>query len=140
MIVLDTNVVSELMRSDPHPAVLSSVGGQWPSALHTTSVTQAEVFHGIAALPVGRRRGALAAAAGAIFAEEFAGRVLPFNGAAAERYAEIRAARRGAGDPMEAFDAQIAAVALTSGAVLATRDVGGFADCGLVIVNPWEAG
>ena len=140
MIILDTNVISELMRPEPHPAVLSWVGGQRPSALHTTSVTQAEVFYGIAALPVGKRRTALAAAAGAIFAEDFAGRVLPFDGAAARRYAEIRAARRRAGSPMEAFDAQIAAIALTSGAILATRDTGGFADCGLTIVNPWRTG
>ncbi len=109
--------------------------------LHTTSVTQAEILYGIAALPAGRRRTGLVAAAGAIFAEDFAGRrVLPFDGTAAKRYVKLRAARRRAGMPMEGFDAQIAAIALTSGAILATRDTGGFADCGLTVINPWKAG
>jgi predicted nucleic acid-binding protein len=136
--ILDTNVISELMRPEPHPAVLSWVGGQRPSVLHTTSVTQAEIFYGVAVLPAGKRRDALAAAADAVFAEDLAGRVLPFDGGAAERYAEIRAARRRAGTPMEAFDAQIAAIALTSDAVLATRDLGDFAGCGLTVVDPWR--
>ncbi len=136
--ILDTNVISELMRPEPHPAVLSWIGGQRSSALHTTSVTQAEIFYGIAVLPAGKRRDALAAVADAVFAEDFAGRVLPFNGAAAKRYAEIRAARRRAGNPMEAFDAQIAAIALAAGAAVATRDTGGFAGCGLTAVDPWR--
>ncbi len=128
------------MRPEPHPRVLSWVGGQRPSALRTTSLTQAEILYGIAVLPAGKRRDALTTAADAVFAEDLAGRVLPFNGTAAERHAEIRAARRRAGSPMEGFDAQIAAIALTSGAILATRDTGGFADCGLTVINPWKAG
>lgn len=139
MIVLDTNVVSELMRPDPNPAVLSWVAERPRAALHTTSVTQAEISYGIAMLPAGRRRDALAVAAEAIFAEDLAGRVLPFDGAAAARYAGIVAARRKAGNPIEGFDALIAATALAAGAVLATRDIGGFAGCGLSIVNPWGA-
>jgi predicted nucleic acid-binding protein len=139
VIVLDTNVVSELMRPEPNPAVLSWVGAQRPKTLHTTSVTQAEVLYGIALLPAGKRRDSLAAAADAIFADDFSGRVLPFDSAAAERFAEIVAARRRAGSPIENFDAQIAAIALTSGAMLATRDIGGFAGCGLDLVDPWQA-
>lgn len=140
MIVLDTNVVSELMRQEPHPAVLSWVGEQRPPALHTTSVTQAEVLYGVALLPAGKRRDALAAAAAAIFAEDLGGRVLPFDSAAAERFAEIVAARRRAGSPIEKFDAQIAAIALAAGASLATRDTGDFAGRGLAVVNPWQVG
>lgn len=139
MIVLDTNVISELMRSEPHPAVLSWIGGQPVAALHTTTITQAEVLYGVALLPDGRRRNALGAAAHAVFDEDFAGRVLPFDGAAAHHFAELVAARRRAGKPIEAFDAQIAAIALTAGATLATRDTGDFADCGLTVVNPWQA-
>ena len=123
---------------EPHPAVLSWVGSQPRGALHTTSVTQAEVLYGVALLAAGRRRDALAVSADAVFAEDFAGRVLPFDGAAAERFAAIVAARRQAGNPIENFDAQIAAIALAAGATVATRDTGGFAGCGLTVVDPWQ--
>jgi hypothetical protein len=83
-----------------------------------------------------RRR--LALAAEAIFADDFEGRVLPFDEAAAGYYAEIVAARRRKGRPIEAFDAQIAATARVAGAGLATRDIGDFAGCGLTVMNPWE--
>ena len=106
-------------------------------SLYTTSINESEVFYGITVMPDGRRRGALAAAAEALFAEEFAGRVLPFGGAAARRYGEIVALRRQAGKPIEAFDALIAATTLIAGAALATRDTGGFEDCGLTLINPW---
>lgn len=138
MIVLDTNVLSELMRSQPAAAVFAWVAAPPRATLCTTSVSKAEILYGIAALPEGRRRQTLAAAAEAMFAEDFAGRVLPFDEAAAAHYAEIVAARRRGGRPIEAFDAQIAATARAAGAGLATRDVGDFADCGLTLVNPWE--
>ena len=140
MIVLDTNVLSELMRSEPDGAVFAWVAAQPRAALYTTSVSKAEILYGIAALPEGRRRTALAAAAEAMFTDDFAGRVLPFDEAAAVHYAEIVAARRREGRAIEAFDAQIAATARVAGADLATRDVGDFADCGLTLVNPWKAG
>ncbi len=138
MIVLDTNVISELMRSQPHPAVVSWVAAQPRGTLYTTSVNEAELFYGIHALPEGRRRSDLAAAADALFAEEFAGRVLTFGGPAARRYVEIVLLRRQAGQPIEAFDALIAATAAVAGATVATRDIGGFAGCGLTLINPWE--
>jgi toxin FitB len=90
-------------------------------------------------LPKGRRRAALAAATEAMFTEDFAGRVLPFDESAAILYADIVVSRRRDGRPIEAFDAQIAATARIAGAELATRDVGDFAGCGLALVNPWEA-
>jgi toxin FitB len=139
MIVLDTNVISELMRPEPHPVVFAWVAAQPRWVLFTTSVNQAEILYGIVALPAGRRRDGLTAAAEAIFAEEFAGRVLGFGPEAAPHYARIVAERRHAGRPIEAFDALIAATALAAGAAVATRDLGGFADCGLALIDPWEA-
>ena len=139
MIVLDTNVLSELMRSQPAAAVFAWVAAQPRAVLYTTSVNKAEILYGIAALPDGRRRAGLAAAAEAMFTDDFAGRVLPFDEEAAVHYAEIVAARRREGRPIEAFDAQIAATARVADAELATRDVGDFAGCGLTLVNPWKA-
>ncbi|MGA8907218.1 MAG: type II toxin-antitoxin system VapC family toxin [Acidobacteriaceae bacterium] len=139
MIVLDTNVISELMRPQPEPAVLNWVAMQPRATLYTTSINRAEILFGIEALPEGRRRAALADAAAAMFDEDLAGRVLPFDAAAASRYAQIVVSRRLAGTPIEAFDALIAAAAFVAGAAVATRDVGGFEGCGLTLINPWEA-
>jgi toxin FitB len=139
VIVLDTNVLSELMRSQPAAAVFARVAAQPRAELYTTSVSKAEILYGIAALPDGRRRAALAVAAEGMFTHDFAGRVLPFDEEAAVHYAEIVAARRREGRPIEAFDAQIAATARVAGAELATRDVGDFAGCGLTLVSPWDA-
>jgi hypothetical protein len=139
VIVLDTNVISELMRAKPHPSVLVWVAAQPRAALCTTSINQTEILYGIAMLPAGRRRTALAAAAEAMFAEDLAGRVLPYDGAAAARYTEIVVARRRVGNPIEAFDALIAATALSTSASIATRDVGGFDGCGLTVIDPWVA-
>jgi predicted nucleic acid-binding protein len=138
VIVLDTNVISELMRSQPHQAVTAWVAARPRDTLYTTVVNEAEVFYGISAMPEGRRRNSLAAAAEALFGEEFAGRVLHFDGAAAKRYAEMVVLRRRAGKPIEAFDALIAATAWVAGAAVATRDVEGFAGCGLDVINPWN--
>jgi toxin FitB len=139
VIVLDTNVISELMRAEPHPLVLAWVAAQSRATLYTTSINQTEILYGIAILPAGRRRTALAAAAEAMFAEDLAGRVLPYDGAAAARYPEIVVSRRRAGNPIEAFDALIAATALSVGASVATRDTDGFDGCGLVVVDPWAS-
>jgi toxin FitB len=113
--------------------------GNRGTSVYTTSVNKAEILYGIVALPDGRRRAALIAAAEAMFAEELAGRVLPFNDVAADHYAEIVTARCRAGRPIEAFDALIAATALAAGADLATRDVGGFEGLGLTLIDPWAA-
>jgi hypothetical protein len=139
VIVLDTNVLSELMRPEPHPAVFAWVAAQPRTTLYTTAINRAEVLYGIAALPAGRRKDALAAAAEAVFSEDLAGRILPFNDLSAIHYTRLVMARREAGTPIEAFDALIAAATLAAGAGLATRDTGGFAACGLSVVNPWEA-
>jgi len=137
VIVLDTNVLSELMRSEPHPAVFAWTAGQSRGELYTTSVNVAEILYGIAALPAGRRRSSLAALAQAMFAEDFIGRILPFDDEAAAQYAEIMVLRRRQGRPIEAFDAQIAAITLVSKADLATRDITDFVGCGLSLIDPW---
>lgn len=140
MIVLDTNVLSELMRPQPNPTVVAWVAAQPRATLYTTVLNQAEILYGIAIQADGKRRAGLAAAADAIFIEEFAGRVLSFTPAAAVRYAEIVATRRQAGKPIDAFDALIAATALAAGAGIATRDVRGFEGCDLpTLVNPFGA-
>lgn len=139
MIVLDTNVISELMRPEPHPAVFAWVAARPRANLYTTSVNKAEILYGIASLPDGRRRASLIAAAGAMFEDDLAGRILPFDGSAADRYAQIVATRRHAGRPIEAFDALIAATALAAGADVATRDVSGFEGLGLTLIDPWTA-
>ncbi len=139
MIVLDSNVISELMRPEPHAGVLRWVAAQPRAELHTTRINQAEILYGIAALPEGRRRAALAAAADAMFAEDFAGRILPFDAAAAACYPGIVVVRRRAGNPIEGFDALIAATALAAGADVATRDIGGFTGCGIRLIDPWTA-
>jgi predicted nucleic acid-binding protein len=139
VIVVDTNVISELMRGEPHPAVLSWVAAQPRALLYASYVSQAEILYGIAALPEGRRRTALAAAAEAMFAEDFAGRLLSFEARAVARYPEIVLARRQAGKPIEKFDALIAAIALAAGASIATRDTSGFTGCGLTVIDSWTA-
>jgi predicted nucleic acid-binding protein len=137
VIVLDTNVISELMRPAPHPGVLAWVAAQPRALLHTTHINQAEILFGIAALPEGRRKASLALAADAMFAEEFAGRILAFGAAATACYSGIVLARRRAGTPIEGFDALIAAIALAAGAEIATRDTSGFSRCGLSLIDPW---
>src|SRR5271169_1470364 len=118
-----------MMRLEPNPVVVAWIAAQSNAALCTTSINKAEILYGIAALPEGRRRAALAAAAEAMFTDDFGGRVLPFDEEAAVQYAEIVAARRREGRPIEAFDAQIAATARVAGAAIATRDVGDFVGC-----------
>jgi toxin FitB len=135
VIVLDTNVISELMRPRPDPMVVRWVAAQPTAMLCTTSLNKAEILYGIAVLPGGRRRAALLAAAEAVFSEDL--KVLPFDDAAAVRYADIVADRSRTGRRIEAFDALIAATALAAGADLATRDVSGFEGIGLALIDPW---
>lgn len=137
MIVIDTNVVSELMRPAPASAMLDWFGVQDQSVLHLSAVSEAELRRGVAILPEGRRRDALRAAIDAMVAEDFAGRVLAFDGAAAFAFAAVFAERRAAGRPIGFPDCQIAATARAHGAAVATRNVSDFEGCGVTIVNPW---
>lgn len=101
-------------------------------------ITQAEILHGVRSLPAGRRRKAVATAADAMFREEFAGRIRPFDSAAAHAYAELVTDRRRLGRPIAQFDAQIAAIVRVAGATLATRNVKDFERCGLEVIDPWS--
>ncbi len=139
MILLDTNVLSELMRPEPARLVTAWVASRPASSQYTTSITQAEILHGILLLPTGRRRTLLRAAAQAMFDEDFRGRVLAFGSDAALPYAQIAAERRRAGRPISHFDAQIAAIARTCGASIATRNVSDFEGCGVTVIDPWNA-
>ena len=138
MFVLDTNVLSAMMRSEPDPHVAAWVAGQQTTLLYTVAVCQAEILAGLAIMPDGRRRQALAAAAHAMFLDDFQGRVLPFDMSAAAAYADIFAARRRAGRPTAAVDLMVAAVARTLSASVVTRDTQGFAGCGVTVINPWS--
>lgn len=138
MFVLDTNVLSAVMGSQPVPEVAAWVAAQPEERLFTTTVCQAEILAGIEIMPEGRRRRGLEAAAKAIFANAFDERVLPFDQAAAGLYAELFAARRQAGRPTATTDLMIAAIARAQGADMVTRDISGFEGCGLTVINPWE--
>jgi predicted nucleic acid-binding protein len=137
MIVIDTNVVSELMRPAPAQAVLDWFGGQDPSVLYLSAVSEAELRRGVAILPEGRRRDALHEAIDAMVTEDFTGRVLAFDGAAAVTFATVFAERRAAGRPISFPDCQIAAIARAHGAAVATRNTGDFEECGIAVLNPW---
>jgi toxin FitB len=126
------------MRPRPAPRVVAWVLSQATAELFTTSIAEAEIFYGIELLERGKRRDRLATAAEGMFAEEFAGRVLGFEGEAARVYAEIAAKRRAAGKPISHADAQIAAIARVRGAKLATRNVNDFSECGVEVIDPWE--
>lgn len=138
MIVLDTNVLSELMRPAPDETVVAWVASQPAASHYTTSITQAEILHGILLLPTGQRRTRLLNAAQAMFADDFAGRVLGFGADATLPYAQIAADRRRAGRPISQFDAQIAAIARACGASVATRNITDFQGCGIKVLNPWD--
>lgn len=141
MILLDTNVLSEFMRPQPSAQVLSWLNGQPAEEVWISAISRAEIELGLALLPEGRRQAALAQAAQAMFDEDFAGRCLPFDEAAAGHYARIVSARVQAGRPISVEDAQIAAIALAQRMVLATRNTTDFERIdGLALINPWTKG
>ena len=137
MVVIDTNVVSELMRLAPEPAVMAWFSRQDSADLYLTAVSEAELRAGAAILPSGRRRDRLAAEVDAVVREDFAGRVLPFDSAAARAYAAIAASRRSAGRPILEADCQIAAIARARDAAVATRNGADFEHCGIAVIDPW---
>ena len=136
MIVIDTNVVSELMRQTPAPAVMAWFSAQDSAELYLTAVSEAELRTGVAILPAGRRRERIAAVVDAVVEHDFAGRVLPFNSAAARTYAAIAASRRSVGRPFLEADGQIAAIAHASDAAMATRNGADFEHRGIAVIDP----
>jgi len=139
MIVLDTNVLSEFMRLEPDPQVLAWVDAQPAMELAISAITVAEILHGIARLPSGKRKQKLESHAMAMFEEDFAGRILPFDVHAAVEYATLVAGCEAKGRAASMADAQIAAVCRIHGAPIATRNVRDFEFSGLEVINPWEA-
>jgi len=136
MIVVDTNVVSELMRPLPSERVRAWVEGQPAQELYTSAVTVAEVLHGIERLPGGRQE-ELRSTATEVFGV-FADQVLAFDAAAAGQYALVVSHRDRLSLPIDGFDAQIAAICRVRGAKLATRNVGDFRETGVNVINPWD--
>ena len=138
MIILDTNVVSELMLPSPSPRVVEWITQQPATNLFLTTVSEAELRYGVEILPVGRRRDRLLNAIEGMVREDFAGRILPFDSLAARSYALIGASRRTAGHTINHAECQIAAIARSVGSSVATRNVSDFEDCGVVVIDPWS--
>ena len=136
--MLDTNVVSELMRAQPDASVLRWMDAQSPSALWLNSVVVSELLYGVAKLPKGKRKEQLITAVAAMVDEDFAGRVLSFDVDAAAQYASLVVMRENAGLSVSMADAQIAAICLAHGASLATRNTKHFEGLGLTLINPWR--
>jgi len=136
--VLDTNVVSELMRERPVPGVIARLEALDDTAWHITAVTEAELRHGLALLPAGRKKTRLATAMHALLSQDFAGHILSFDSAASAYYAEIMVLRSKAGKPLQVQDAMIAACCLCHVATLITRNTRDFEGLGLAVVNPWD--
>ncbi len=137
-ILLDTNVLSELMRPQPAVVVLNWFAQQRDAKFYTSAITQAELLLGVALLPSGKRRNALADAVERMFDQDFAGCCLPFDELAAHEYAALVAVRSKAGLPISTEEAQIAAIALQKGMALATRNTKDFLGIGkLVLLDPW---
>jgi len=138
MIVLDTNVLSELMRPVPDIRVVDWLDRQNASTVAICSITVAEILYGIERLPEGRRKRDFSAMAAAMFEEDFAGRIHPFDSEAAACYAEQVAVSESAGKPVHMADAQIAAICIRHDAILATRNIKDFETLSVELVNPWD--
>lgn len=139
MIILDTNILSELMKPSPSERVLRWLDAQPAASLFTTTVTEAEIRYGLALLPNGKKRRAFEKAASDMFEEDFDQRILPFDRAAAAVFADVAATRRASGRPIAALDAQIAAIAQSRGAAMATRNMADFENCGITVIDPWSS-
>ena len=138
MIILDTNIISELLRKTPDPKVEAWLAAQEGAEVHLSAVTEAELRLGVAVMPAGRRRSALASMMEDILQEDFRARILPFDSSAAVAYAAIAAERRAAGRPISQFDCQIAAIARAHDAAVATRNARDFEGCGIAVIDPWR--
>ena len=138
MVLLDTNVISELMRAQPDPTVLTWMDCQSRSRIHISAINQAEILHGLAILPDGRRKRELQTRSDAMF-DLLEGRILPFDSGSTGYYASTLGQRQKMGRPMHFQDAQIAAICLYHQLTLATRNIKDFEGIdGLALVDPWN--
>jgi predicted nucleic acid-binding protein len=139
MIVLDTNVVSEVMKGAPDPSVYDWFKRTPRAKLFVTTISEAEILAGIAVLPAGRRRSELTSLAIETFEKSFADRILTFDSHSARHYADIISVRRHIGRPINPLDAQIAAIARDKRMAIATRNFTDFLKCGIDVIDPWGA-
>ena len=139
MIVIDTNVLSELMTSTPRPSVQQWIDDQDADQLFLTTISIGEIEFGLCGLPAGHRRQSLSAAFTQLLASAFDGRILPLDTISAQLYGSIRARRKSIGRPISSQDAQIAAIARSLGFAVATRNVKDFQGCGVELLNPFDA-
>lgn len=140
MIIVDTNVISELMRIAPAKQVEQWLSEQDGASVYITAITEAELRFGVAILPTGKRQTYLANLVESILEEDFHDRILPFDRKAAFAFASIAAERRSVGRPVSQSDGQIAAIARSFSASVATRNVADYEGCGVEILNPWLVG
>ena len=140
MIILDTNVISELARQVPDSGVLAWLDSLEISEVATTAVTAAELRYGVARLPEGHRKRELTVMIREILTEDFHGRVLPFDERASVRYADIVTGRERTGRPIGVADGQIAAICRDLGATLATPNTADFEETGIELLDPWKLG
>jgi len=138
MIVLDTNVLSELMKSQPSNSVISWLDNQVVSTLYITAITVAEILYGIARLPEGKRKSALFTAASEMFDQDFGGRILAFDSQAAVLYADLVSSCEASGRQVSMADAQIAAICQLHEANIATRNIKDFEPFNFNVINPWQ--
>jgi predicted nucleic acid-binding protein len=138
MIILDTNVLSELLRPTPAAQVEAWLSEQDGAMVYFTAVGEAELRYGLAILPPGRRHVSLSKAINNILDEDFRDRVLSFDQRAARAYAAIAADRRASGRPISQFDCQIAAIARANEGAVATRNSVDFEGCGITLIDPWQ--
>ena len=138
MILLDTNVISEVMRPQPSSRVIQWLDGQSRGSVGTTAISLGEILHGIERLPKGRRRTDLEMRFRTFLDRGLERRVAEFNELAAHAYARILVDRDSIGRPIAKLDAMIASIALSLGADVATRDIADFERCGVTVLNPWE--
>jgi len=139
LIILDTNVISEPLKARPHAAVLRWLDLQSPATLYVTTISQAELLAGVAALPAGKRRTELRKVIDKDLLSLFSDRILPFGERSAEAYAQVVDAANGAGNPIDFADAAIGAIAVEHNYILATRNVGDFKGTSVKLLNPWSS-
>jgi len=138
MIILDTNVVSELIRLNPNSIVLNWVNSKPIDELGITAITVSEILYGIGKLPVGRRKQILFSKAESMFEEDFNERIFPFDELAAVEYSILVLRREKLGLPISMADALIASICISENYSLATRNIKDFKNTGVWLINPWN--
>ncbi len=138
MIILDTNIISELMKEMPNAHVVQWINKQNANYLYITTITIGEIVYGLEVLPLGKRRYLLNEVFHGVIMQTFKHRILPFTDSAAFVYGKIMGKRKSLGKPLSIPDGQIAAIGLSQGCSIATRNIKDFTDCELDLINPFD--